>query len=79
MLVLGSKVRFNGLGTSLLKRLHNLYNNLLGSSGSNPYTGKELHVYSLIVLYCSMIEMCKRVILTFVILFSSTADQLSLS
>ena len=51
MLVLGNKVRFNGLGTSLLKRLHSLYNKILGSSESNPYTGKALQYmfsYSLI-------------------------------
>jgi len=40
MLVLGDKARANGLGASLLKRLHFLYNGILDSSGDNPYTGK---------------------------------------
>ena len=40
MLVLGDKARINGLGLSLLKRLHGLYNDIRDiSSGDNPYTG----------------------------------------
>jgi len=39
MLVLGDKALHNGLGQSLLQRLHNLYNNLLKESTENPYAG----------------------------------------
>jgi len=39
MLVLGKEVCANGLGTSLLKRLHGVYNDTLDTSEDNPYTG----------------------------------------
>ena len=42
MLVLGKEVRKNGLGTSLLKRLHEVYNDILDISEDNPYTGKKI-------------------------------------
>ena len=39
MLVLGDEALHNGLGESLLQRLHILYNELLKNSTENPYTG----------------------------------------
>ena len=39
MLVLGDKARANGLGTSLLQRLHELYGDILGSHKEHPYAG----------------------------------------
>ena len=39
MLVLGDKARANGLGTSLLQRLHKHYDKVLGDRKSNPYAG----------------------------------------
>jgi len=43
MLVLGKEIRKHGLGTSLLKRLHGRYNDILGTSEDNPYTGNNVH------------------------------------
>ena len=39
MLVLGDKALHNGLGQSLLQRLHILYDKLLQNSATNPYYG----------------------------------------
>ena len=39
MLVLGEKARANGLGESLLLRLHNHYQQIFTSAENNPYTG----------------------------------------
>jgi len=39
MLVLGDEACMNGLGKSLLKRLHGLYNDILDITENNPYTG----------------------------------------
>ena len=44
MLVLGEKALDNGLGRSLLQRLHVLYNELIEDSAENPYTGKKFVV-----------------------------------
>ena len=46
MLVLGNEACSNGLGTSLLKRLHDLYNDIFDTSESNPYTGKKFMLYA---------------------------------
>ena len=42
MLVLGDKAQYHGLDTSLLQRLHGLYNKTSSALGSNPYIGKEV-------------------------------------
>ena len=58
MLVLGNEACSNGLGTSLLKRLHGLYNGISGTSESNPYTGKKFMLC--MALNCSIIVKCRR-------------------
>jgi len=44
MLVLGEKAQSNGLGKSLLQRLHELYQQIVDSPIENPYTG-EFHLH----------------------------------
>ena len=39
MLVLGDNACDNGLGTSLLQRLHDHYKEIVHDPASNPYTG----------------------------------------
>ena len=41
MLVLGDKAQDNGLGKSLLQRLHESYQDPIESSNDNPYTGSS--------------------------------------
>ena len=45
MLVLGEKAHANGLGESLLLRLHNHYQCIFAGADNNPYTGQNEIMY----------------------------------